>query len=281
MQGSANDFVLVDARDVKRNWSELAKAMCDRHLGVGADSILVIMTSDKADFYMRTFDADGSEAETCGNGIRCLARYALETGLVEPDREEVMVETLAGINRVYCEREDERVVIFRANMGRPRLSAEEIGFSATTGNGQVTDINSMLRYSVSIEGMELSLNLVSMGNPHAVCFSREPVANFPLSRIGLIVENLPAFTKRTNFMIARVLDREHMEARSWERGTGETLACGSGACAIAVASKLSGYSGNKVYIELPGGTLDAEWNGSNEVILGGPAEIVFQGKWPD
>lgn len=281
IQGAANDFVLIDARDMKRNWTELAKAVCNRHLGVGADSVLVISNSGKADFYMRTFDADGSEAETCGNGIRCLARYALETGLVEPDREEIKVETLAGISRVYCEREDGRVVRFRANMGRPRLSAEEIGFSAKTGNGQVTDVNSMLRYSVTIEGIELSLNLVSMGNPHAICFSREPVVNFPLSRIGPIVENLPAFANRTNFMIARVLGREHLEARSWERGTGETLACGSGACAIAVASKLSGYSGNKVDIELPGGTLNAEWNGSNEVILGGPAEIVFKGNWPD
>jgi diaminopimelate epimerase len=281
IQGAANDFVLVDAREIQGDWQELAKVVCDRHLGVGADSLLLLLNSKKADFYLRTFDTDGSEAEICGNGIRCLARYALDTGLIETSRKEITVETLAGTSRVFFEEENGRVTKFRANMGSPRLSGEEIAFSPAAGNGNITNVNSMLRYSVSIEGIDLNLNLVSMGNPHAIHFCREPVEEFPLSVIGTIVENLPVFLNRANFMIARVLDKDLLEARSWERGVGETLACGSGACAITVASKLSGYTGERVDIRLPGGTLNTEWNGSNEVILGGPAEIVFRGNWPD
>jgi diaminopimelate epimerase len=281
MQGAANDFVLVDARSLQRDWSELAVAVCDRHLGVGADSLLLLLNSGKADFYMRTFDADGSEAETCGNGIRCLARYVLDMGLVESGRSEITVETLAGISRVHYDEENGRVVKLRANMGRPRLKAEEIAFSPVAGNGNIVDVNSMLRYSVTVEGIDLNLNLISMGNPHAVYFCREPVATFQLSGIGPAVENLPVFLNGVNFMIARVLGKDCLEARSWERGVGETLACGSGACAIAVASRLSGYTEKKVEIRLPGGKLHVEWNGSNEVILGGPAEIVYRGNWPD
>jgi diaminopimelate epimerase len=281
MQGAANDFVMVDARNIQYDWQRMAVAVCDRHLGVGADSLLLLMESDKADFYMHTFDADGSEAETCGNGIRCLARYVLAKGLVGRENGEITVETPAGISHVLFEEEKGRVVKFRVNMGRPRLTPDDIAFSPRSGNGKITHIDSMLRYSVTVCGIKLELNLVSMGNSHAVYFYDKSVEDFPLSEIGPAVENLPVFIKRTNFMVARVLGHDHLEARSWERGIGETLACGSGACAITVASRLSGYTGNKVDIRLPGGTLNAEWNGSNEVILGGPAEIVFEGNWPD
>jgi diaminopimelate epimerase len=139
----------------------------------------------------------------------------------------------------------------------------------------------MLSYTVRVAGADLILNLVSMGNPHAVHFSREPVADFPMSTIGPLVENLPVFPNRVNFEVARVLNRKQIEARVWERGVGETLACGSGACAITVASKSFGYTESKVDIKLRGGVLNAEWNGNREVVLGGPAEVVFEGKWPD
>jgi diaminopimelate epimerase len=139
----------------------------------------------------------------------------------------------------------------------------------------------MLSYKVSVHGHRLTLNLISMGNPHAVHSIDGPVSDFPLDRIGPVVEKLPVFPNRVNFEIARVLDNGHLEARVWERGVGETLACGSGACAIAVASRLLGYTGSKVDIKLPGGVLNAEWNGNGEVVLGGPAEYVFEGKWPD
>jgi diaminopimelate epimerase len=277
MQGAANDFVMVDARKIKRDWSKLAVAVCDRHLGIGADSLIILLSSDKADFGMRTFDADGSEAETCGNGIRCLARYVLEKGLITPDAGEVTIETVATINHVTFERKGGRVVKFWANMGQPRLAAAKIPVSLKTGEGT----NDLISHRVTVKGLDLTLNLVSMGNPHAVHFIKEPVSDFPMSQIGPLVEKLPIFPNRVNFEVARVLDNQHLEARVWERGVGETLACGSGACAIMVASKLLGFTGKKVDIRLPGGVLNAEWNGNSEVVLGGPSETVFEGKWPD
>jgi diaminopimelate epimerase len=281
MQGAANDFVMVDARNIKRDWSKMAISVCNRQLGIGCDSLIILLPSDKADFGMRTFDADGSEAETCGNGIRCLARYVLEKGLVSADTEEMTIETVATVNRVRLERKGGRVVKFWANMGKPRLAAAEIPATLKPGKGGVIDVKNMLSYKVRVNGTDLTLNLVSMGNPHAVHFSDEPVADFPLSAIGPLVENLPVFPNRVNFEVARVLNHKQLEARVWERGVGETLACGSGACAITVASKLLGYTESKVDITLPGGVLNAEWNGNGEVVLGGPAEVVFEGKWPD
>ncbi len=280
MHGAANDFVMVDARKIKRDWSKLAIAVCNRHLGIGADSLIILLPSAKADFGMRTFDADGSEAETCGNGIRCLARYVLEKGLVSPDIEEMTIETVATVNHVKLERKGNKVVKFRANMGKPRLAAAQIPATLKPGK-DVVDNSGMLSYRVRVDSADLTLNLVSMGNPHAVHFTREPVADFPLSKIGPLVENLPVFPNRVNFEVARVLNRNRLEARVWERGVGETLACGSGACAITVASKLLGYTESKVDIKLPGGVLNAEWNGNKEVVLGGPAEVVFEGQWPD
>jgi diaminopimelate epimerase len=280
MQGAANDFVLVDARNIKRDWPKLATVICDRHLGVGCDSLILLMPSDKADFGLRTFDADGSEAETCGNGIRCMARYVLEKGLIRPDVEEITIETIAIINRVKMERRNGRVVKFWANMGKPRLTADQIPVNLKSGK-DVTEINGMLSYKVKAASTDLTLNLVSMGNPHAVHFTRADVADFPLSTLGPMVEKMPVFPNRVNFEVARVLDPKNLEARVWERGVGETLACGSGACAITVASKLLGYTEAKVDIKLPGGILNAEWNGAGEVVLGGPAEMVFEGKWPD
>lgn len=277
MHGAANDFVVVDGRNIKRDWSKLAIAVCNRHLGIGCDSLVVLLPTHKADFGMRTFDADGSEAETCGNGIRCLARYVLEKGLLNPDAEEVTIETLATVNHVTFERKGGRVIKFWANMGKPRLSAAKIPVTLNTGNG--TD--SLISHSIRVNGTELTLNLVSMGNPHAVHFLKESVSDFPMSKIGPLVENLPIFPNRMNFEVARVLDDKNIEARVWERGVGETLACGSGTCAIAVASKILGYTGSKVDIHLPGGVLNAIWNGNGEVVLGGPAEVVFEGKWPD
>ena len=218
MHGAANDFVMVDGRNIKRDWSKLAIVVCDRHLGIGADSLIILLPSDKADFGMRTFDTDGSEAETCGNGIRCLARYVLEKRLVSPEIEEITIETVATVNRVKLERKGSRVVKFWANMGKPRFTAEKIPVNLKAGKGEVIDIKSMISYKDRVNGMELTLNLVSMGNPHAVYFSDEPVADFPLSRIGPLVENLTIFPNRVNFEVVRVLDNKHIEARVWERG---------------------------------------------------------------
>jgi diaminopimelate epimerase len=281
MQGAANDFVLIETGDTHRQWSKLALAMCDRHLGIGADSLLLLLPSEKADFGMRIFDADGSEAEACGNGIRCLAKYVFEKGLISTETDEITVETIAGIRKIKLEKRGGKLINIWANMGKPELNADKIPATIKPGEGDVVDIKSMLSYKANIDGVDLTLNLVSMGNPHAVHFCQEPVSEFPLSAVGPQVENMSVFPNRINFEVARVLSPNHLEARVWERGVGETLACGSGACAIAVASKLLGYTEHKVDIKLPGGTLDAEWNGDGEVILGGPAETVFEGKWPD
>jgi diaminopimelate epimerase len=281
MHGAGNDFVVIDGRKLDRDWSKLAIKVLDRHFGIGADSLIVLFTSKKADFRMRTWDVDGSESETCGNGLRCVARYVLEKGLIPPDTAEVTIETVMTINRVKLEREGGKVVGFRANMGQPWLEASKVPVNVKVGKGTAKEINGMMTYNDKIDGMELTLNMVSMGNPHAVYFSDKPVKDFPLAKIGPLVENLPIFPNRVNFEVARVLDNKHIEARVWERGVGETLACGSGTGAITVASKLRGYTGSDVNIKLPGGVIGAEWNGSHEVVQWGPAEIVFEGKWPD
>ena len=280
MQGASNDFVMVDARKIECDWSQLAKVICDRHLGVGCDSLILLLPSKKAEFRMRIFNADGSEAETCGNGLRCLARYILEKGLINPEIKEFRIETKAVINQVQIERKAGSLVRIQVSMGQPRLSAAEIPTNLKPGK-DVIETNGMLSYKVIINKTDLLLNLVSMGNPHAVHFTRDPVAQFPLSLIGPQVENLPVFPNRTNFEVAQVINRNQIKARVWERGVGETLACGSGACAITVAAKLLGYTDSKVDIILPGGVLDVEWDGNREVMLGGPAETVFEGKWLD
>ena len=281
LQGAANDFVLIEAEGIERDWSQLTLAICDRHLGVGADSLLLMLPSKKADFLMRTFDADGSEAETCGNGIRCLVRYALEKGKVSPGRTEITVETAAGISNVKIKTKNGRVYGFQANMGKPRFKANEIPIDPEKVVGGIVDITGMLSYKVTIDNIELQVNLLSMGNPHAVHFIEQSVKGFPLTEIGPLVEHLPLFPRRVNFEIARIIGKDRIEARVWERGVGETLACGTGACAVVVTAKILGYIGHRAEIELPGGVLEAEWNGEGEVVLGGPAEIVFEGNWPD
>ncbi len=280
MQGAGNDFVVVETADVGRDWPSLAIAMCRRHYGIGADSLILIMPSDKADFTMRTFDADGSEAEICGNGIRCLAKHVFEEGLIGKETNKVIVETMSGTREIKLNKKGGKIVDIQAAMGKPIFKAEDIPVKLEQGRGTV-NIKFMPSYPVSIDGVNMRLNLLSMGNPHAVYFSSEPVETFPLPQIGPKVENLDIFPHRTNYEVAHVLNRKQIEVRVWERGVGETLACGSGACAVAVAAQLNGYVDKKVDIKLFGGTLKVEWDGTGEVFLSGPAEKVFTGEWPE
>jgi len=279
MQGAGNDFVIVETSDMKRDWSPLAIAMCDRHFGIGADGLILIMPSDKADFMMRIFDADGSEAEACGNGIRCLAKYVFDRGLISPETDGIQVETIAGIREIRLDKKGGKIIKIQAGMGRPEFGAGDIPVAIEKEERGVVYIKSMIGYPVSVDGKDLLLNCVSMGNPHAIYFSTQPVSNFPLSQIGPKVEYLTIFPNRVNFEVARVLSRQQIEVRVWERGVGETLACGSGACAVAVAAQLYGYTGRTVDIKLPGGILQVEWDGSGETLLSGPAEEVFHGEW--
>ncbi len=279
MQGAGNDFVLIEANNMKRDWAKLAVAMCDRHFGIGGDGIILVLSSKKASFRMRMFNPDGSESEACGNGLRCMVRYVVDTGLADVKAKEITIETLGGIRKSRLTRKGSKVTEVRVSMGKPAFAMKDI--PARIKPEEVTSVKSMLSHETQVDGRELTLNLVSMGNPHAVYFTSEPVKNFPLCQLGPKIEHHPIFPARTNFEVARVINRKQIEVGVWERGAGETLACGSGACAVAVAAQVLGYVDNKVDIKLTGGLLTVQWDGTNEVLLSGPAERVFTGEWPD
>jgi diaminopimelate epimerase len=269
LEATGNDFILADARDMERDWSNMAKTMCRRHFGVGADGLILLVPSKVADLGMRMFNPDGSEAEACGNGLRCLAGYAVEMGLAKVDRE-LTVETLGGIRQLRPLTSGAEV-----GMGVPQFKPEEIPVLAEN------KLDIIIDYPVVVQGRKLLLTCLSLGNPHAVCFPEEPVGSFPLLELGPIVENQAIFPNRVNFEVANVLGREKVRARVWERGAGETLSCGTGACAVAVAARLHGYVDSHVDVILPGGTLTVDWDGAGEVVLSGPAELVFWGEWPE
>jgi len=281
LQAAGNDFVLVETSDMGRNWAPVATAMCDRHFGVGADGLLLLLPADRADFGMRIFNPDGSEAEACGNGLTCLVKYVVNMGLADSGAQEISVETIAGVRKAKINRVKGKLAKIQVSMGVPKFAARDIPVAIEEGKRGLVDIKSMLSYTITIGDRELSLNFVSIGNPHAVYFCQQPVSDFPLSQIGPKIEHLPIFPNRTNFEVANVVNRRLIEARVWERGVGETLACGSGACAVAVAAQLRGYIDNKVDIKLPGGILKLEWDGVGEVFLSVPAEIVFNGEWTE
>jgi diaminopimelate epimerase len=273
LQATGNDFIFIDA-DEEHNWSPLAKAMCHRHFGISADGLIVLLPSQVADLRMRLYNPDGSEAEACGNGLRCLARYAIDRGLV--DARELSVETLGGIRKVRFHGN-----LIQVDMGKPKFRADEIPMLIEE------ELDIILDYPIIVQGKKLLLTCLSMGNPHAVCFLDEPIANFPLAELGPVVEKHPLFPDRINFEVANVLSQkpteklQKIEARVWERGVGETLSCGTGACAVAVAARLHDRVAGDVDIILPGGVLTVDWDGVGEVMLSGPAEMVFQGEWPD
>ncbi|MEW6033462.1 MAG: diaminopimelate epimerase [Chloroflexota bacterium] len=278
MQASGNDFVIIRSSDSRRNWARLAPLLCHRRLGVGADGVLVVSPSRKADLKVRVMNPDGSEAEICGNGLICLGKYAVQAGVVEPICDEMTVETQAGVRKLKLLNLDGKVKRVSASMGQPRFRPDEIPVLAQRGGGP-GDGAPILDHPLFVVNRKLSLAFVSMGNPHAVLFTTKPLDDFPLSRLGPVVENHPIFPQRVNFEVARVLTEGRIEAKVWERGVGETMSCGSGACAIAVAARLHGYVGNYVDVELPGGMLNVEWDGEGDVVLTGSAELVFTGTW--
>jgi len=274
LQATGNDFVLIDGRRMRqRDWSALAKAMCHRHFGVGADGILLILPSKVADFYMRMFNPDGSEAEACGNGLRCAARYARDNGLAKGP--EIRIETPAGMKIARIKGGKS----IQVAMGNPELKPSSI--PVIVDRKGIAEASPVIDYPLTIGKMKLKITCVSMGNPHAVCFLEQPVSDFPVAEVGPRMEHHPMFPNRVNFEIVNVISRKKLKARVWERGAEETLSCGTGACAIAVASRLKKLTDNPVDIILPGGTLTVDWDGKGEVFLSGPAEVVFEGKWKD
>ncbi len=270
MHGAGNDYVYVNAFEEKlpeQDLPRIAVMVSDRHTGIGGDGMILICPSVKADFRMRMFNADGSEAEMCGNGIRCVGKYVYDHGLAGSC--DITVETLGGMKRLQLNPgSDGKIATVRVDMGEPRFRPEQIP----------VDLAGESAFGVTAETTEGSwtLNCVSMGNPHAVTFVSD-TANLDMPRIGPHLESHMLFPKRCNIEFAHVLDRKNIRMRVWERGSGETLACGTGACATAVVAIRLGLVDSPVNLHLLGGMLTIEWPGAGSVFMTGPATEVFSG----
>ncbi len=264
---------MIRTDDEDRDWGALAQAMCERHYGAGADGIILALPSNKGDVRMRLFNADGSEAEVSGNGVRCLVKYAVERGLSR-SQETVTIEAASGLLGAEAQLNGSAVKGVRLSMGMPHFAPEEIPVAAEV-EAPVLDL------PLQVDGQQIRVSCLSMGNPHAVYFFTQPLERYPLEQIGPKVERHPLFPQRINFAVARILNRDRIDLRVWERGCGETLACGSGSCATMVAARLHHLVDDKVEITQQGGTLTVEWDGKGDVYLTGPAEFVYEGDWPD
>ena len=272
MHGLGNDYIYINAfeEDVK-DPGELSIKISDRHFGIGGDGIVLIMPSDTCDFRMRMFNNDGSEAEMCGNASRCVAKYVYDFGLT--DKEEITLETLAGVKILKMQVEDEKVSSVTVNMGAPIIKAKDI---PVTFNKE-----EVINEALVVDGVEYKITCVSMGNPHCITYI-DNVADFNLEEVGPKIENNEIFPKRINAEFAHIVDRKNIDMRVWERGSGETLACGTGACATLVASVLNDLTDRKATLHLLGGDLEIEWRESdNNVYMTGPATTVFQGEIED
>lgn len=279
MEATGNDFVILEPGETEQQWSKLAVALCDRHYGVGADGLILVLPASGADARMRMFNPDGSEAEMCGNGVRCFAKYILSRSSADSNKKDLLIETKAGIKKVTPIWEGQKLAKVKVDMGKPVFSPARIPLILNAEKSSKRFGAPVMDFPIVIGKRKLPMTFLSMGNPHAVCFLREPVDKFPLGLVGPKVENYEAFPKRINFEIANVVSQKKLRARVWERGAGGTLSCGTGACAIAVAAILHGYADTLVEVELPGGSLDVEWNGKDEVFMSGPANLVFKGEW--
>ena len=275
MHGAGNDYIYIDARHQERNWRDLTIQMSDRHTGVGSDGMILLKESQTSDLRMQMFNADGSEGKMCGNGIRCLVAFAINQGMIPQDTSPVIVETLAGNLKVTPIWENNKITYASVSMGKPNFEPQSLHNVAT----QNTNNTALMDYPLEVNDQNLIINVTTIGNLHAVTFVETPVETYDLTNIGPLVENHSMFPDRTNFEIVNVLNRRHLKVRVWERGTGRTLACGTGACAVAVICHIKNLVDDKVTVSLPGGDLMVEWNGQDEVIMEGPVEEVFHGKW--
>lgn len=270
MHGIGNDFPVFDhTRPGAPSIEQIEAAavrLCDRRFGIGGDGTISILPSETADFAMRMFNPDGSEAEMCGNGIRCFAKYVYDFGLT--DKTELSVETLAGIMVVILTIEDGQVAQVRVDMGEPRLERAQLPMEGPSGQ--------VLHEALKLDGELLYITGVSMGNPHIVFFPEQATDELIL-RVGPKLETHPAFPKRTNVHAAQLVGRDELVMKIWERGAGPTLACGTGACAVGVAAHLNGLTGRDVLIHLPGGDLRIQWGIDNHVYMTGSATTVYSG----
>ncbi len=269
MHGCGNDYVYVDCtNEMIENPSEVSKYVSDRHFGIGSDGLILICSSETADFRMAMYNADGSEGAMCGNGIRCVAKYVYDKGLT--DKENISIETKSGIKELELTVEDGKVSLVKVNMGAPILKAKDIPVDVDTEKCIDSDIN--------VDGKDYKITCVSMGNPHAVTFIDEDVKTFPIEKIGPKFENHPMFPDRVNTEFVQVLNRHEVNMRVWERGSGETLACGTGTCATVVACVLNGLTDDEVTVHLLGGDLFIKYDRENDTVwMTGPAVIAFEG----
>jgi diaminopimelate epimerase len=279
MHGLGNDYVYVDcfSQPVPANPSLLARAVSDRHFGIGSDGLILVCRSEVADAQMRMFNADGSESEMCGNGIRCVAKLVHDHGLSAANP--LRIETGRGVLTLHLNLRHGKVDTVRVDMGEPILEAEQI--PTTLPGPRVIDLPLPLSADFGgMAGIEMRGTCVSMGNPHVTVFVNK-VDKVPLEQIGPVLETLSVFPRRINVHFVQVLSDAEVVMRTWERGSGITLACGTGACAVAVSGVLTGRTGRNLLAHLPGGDLLLEWNeADNHVYMTGPAIEVFQGKWP-
>ncbi|WKU18025.1 diaminopimelate epimerase [Fervidibacter sacchari] len=274
MHGLGNDFVVIGALDnlplCEDELSEFARFVCDRHFGVGADGVIWILPSEEADFKMRIFNPDGSEAEMCGNGIRCAAKWFYDRDYAKGEM--VKVETLAGLKTVWVQAKEGKAVAVTVDMGEPIFNTVQIP-TTLLGDGREA-----IEVPLTIDGVEtFTASAVSMGNPHCVIFV-DDVNGFPVERVGPKIERHPAFPQRTNVEFVQVVSSNELKVRVWERGAGLTLACGTGACASLVIAAKTGRAERKAMVHLPGGTLSIEWRDDNRVYMTGPAVEVFRGE---
>ena len=268
MEGLGNDYVYVNClEETVDNPASLAQLVSDRHFGIGSDGLILIRPSTQADFFMEMFNADGTRSEMCGNGIRCVGKYVYDHGLT--DKTEVSINTLAGIKHLSLHVEDGKVAAVTVDMGEPTLDPAFIPVNA--------EVCPVVREPIEAAGSSYEMTCVSMGNPHAVVFVDDTEC-FPLEEVGPAFELHPVFPRRVNAEFIQVLGRDETRMRVWERGTGETLACGTGACASVVACILNGLTDNEVTVHLLGGDLRIRWNReTNRVFMTGPATTVFEG----
>lgn len=268
MHGLGNDYVYVNCFEEKiDNPPAVARFVSDRHFGIGSDGLIMINPSKTADFEMEMYNADGSRGEMCGNGIRCVAKYVYDYGLT--DKTQISVETLGGIKYLDLTVEDGKVLQVKVDMGKPELEADLIPI--------ISEREQVIDEPIEVDGKEYHMTGVSMGNPHAVIYV-DDVKGLDLEKIGPKFENHERFPKRINTEFVHCIDRQTVEMRVWERGSGETLACGTGACAVAVSSILNNLTDTRVTVKLLGGDLQIEWDREKDrVFMTGPATVVFDG----
>ena len=279
MQGIGNDYVYIDCTKKELEKPEkISQIVSDRHFGIGSDGLILILNSKVADFKMEIYNADGSQAEMCGNGIRCVAKFVYDKGLTEKTK--LKIETLAGIKELELNVENGKVKTVKVDMGEPILEAEKIPVyidEKMKAEG-ITPTSVIKNLKLEAYNQNFIFTCVSMGNPHAITFI-DDVEKFDVKKFGSVFEVAKAFPKKSNIEFVEIIDKENINMRVWERGSGETMACGTGSCASVVACILNNKTSNKVKVHLLGGELYIEWNKeNNHIYMTGPAEIVFEGK---